>query len=390
MGALGTAFAGFQKISATTFTNAYFLKKSGLQIYPSIISHTYNLCSISLHLFRQTRHNLHQRTSLSPSINQIMASPKVIVFGPTGDVGHETAIVAQKQGAKVYLAMRNTTKPINGLTAEQETAGGFERVQADLEAPETVEAAVRKTGAKHAFIYLMMRSPDHMRATIEALKAGGAEFVVFLSSASVQAADPKTVTPDGFVDYAHAQVEVGLEEVFGKDGYAAVRPAYFAKNLFWWQKMIKAGKVTVAFPELTFDWVAYKDIGAVCGTLLAKGAVETFAGEKVVDKPEIYLYGPQLTSVTETLGMLAKVLGKEIEVESVGEEEGVQALVQSGFPEFIAKPFTSLMRERAEEGKHELYEGTPFQEGLANAEKFAGKKPQKLEEFLEEVKGELA
>lgn len=37
----------------------------------------------------------------------------VIVFGATGDVGRSVALEAHKRGAKVHLAMRDTTKSIN-------------------------------------------------------------------------------------------------------------------------------------------------------------------------------------------------------------------------------------------------------------------------------------
>ena len=114
-----------------------------------------------------------------------MASNTVIVFGPTGGVGSVVAIAAHENGAKVVLAMRDTSKSIPGLSSEHESSGSYERVQADLLNAESVSNAVRSTSAKSAFIYLAHGAPDHMRKTIEALKDGGIEFVVFLSSFTV-------------------------------------------------------------------------------------------------------------------------------------------------------------------------------------------------------------
>ena len=37
---------------------------------------------------------------------------KVIVFGPTGNIGSVAAVTAQEKGAKVYLAMRDPKKTI--------------------------------------------------------------------------------------------------------------------------------------------------------------------------------------------------------------------------------------------------------------------------------------
>jgi uncharacterized protein YbjT (DUF2867 family) len=45
-----------------------------------------------------------------------MAFEKVIVFGPTGNIGSITAQTASKKGAKVYLAMRDPKKTIPGLS----------------------------------------------------------------------------------------------------------------------------------------------------------------------------------------------------------------------------------------------------------------------------------
>ena len=54
----------------------------------------------------------------------------VIVFGASGAVGSAAAIEARKRGAKVWLAMRDTSKTIQQLDEEEEK-GGYERVQAD-------------------------------------------------------------------------------------------------------------------------------------------------------------------------------------------------------------------------------------------------------------------
>lgn len=52
-----------------------------------------------------------------------MAFTTSIVFGPTGHVGSAAARTAQQGGAKVVLALRDTLRPIPGLTLEQEGRG---------------------------------------------------------------------------------------------------------------------------------------------------------------------------------------------------------------------------------------------------------------------------
>ncbi|KAL2871783.1 NmrA-like family protein [Aspergillus lucknowensis] len=263
-----------------------------------------------------------------------MSVRKVLVFGPTGGVGSAAARTAHSHGAEVFLAMRDTSKSIPGLTAtEEQHSGRYERVQADLTQPDSVRVAVSKTGATHAFIYVVLgASPDHMRSTAETLKAAGIEFVVLLSSGGVQG-DIRAVPPSDFVGYAHAQVELSLEEVFGPRGYVAIRPTFFASNAFWWQKQIVEDKeVKWAFPDLQFDYIAPEDIGAVAGTILS-GAIE---GEQENPVP---LVGPEDgLSVAGAIETIARAINQPVKVTQVSPDENVQVLVaKGGTPEPLAR-----------------------------------------------------
>ncbi|KAK3303656.1 NmrA-like family protein [Chaetomium strumarium] len=319
-----------------------------------------------------------------------MASPKVIVFGPTGGVGSAAALTAQQCGAQVVLAMRDTHKPIPGLTPEQERAGGFERVQADLTKPETVQAAVVQTGAKRAFIYVAIGAPDHMRAAITALKAGGVEFVVILSSCSVQGQgdDLRRYTPAEFINWQHAQVELVLEEVFGTDRFATIRPGYFASNFFGFKKAIAAGgTVKIPYPEAKFDYIAPEDIGRVSGTVLAGGpqAVAAAGGKHI-----IYLAGPQLVPQGDVLVMIGKALGKDLKVEGFADdEEAVKFLVSvQGTPEPVAKQLVRGYKATAE-GQDVFPAGT-LEEAVANSEKYGRKPGTKIQDWVETNKDRFA
>src|SRR5258707_699844 len=90
----------------------------------------------------------------------------VIVFGPTGAVGGAAALEAGKRGAKVWLAMRDTNKVVDGITDEQERDGKFVRVKADLSDPETVKQAVQLSGAKAAYVYLI-HSPAGIKGAFQ-------------------------------------------------------------------------------------------------------------------------------------------------------------------------------------------------------------------------------
>ncbi|KAJ6507699.1 NmrA-like family protein [Mycena vitilis] len=216
----------------------------------------------------------------------------VLIFGATGAVGSACARHAHSLGATVTLAVRDTKKPIPGLSLEQEKAAGYKRVQADLTQPETVTEAVAQSGAKHAFVYLIFSPPgesDPNRAALKALKSAGVEFVVFLSSFTV------------------ALYEPAIDRVPEHD-YVALRPAGFASNTLRWAGMFKAGVVKMPHPETNFDWIVPEDIGRAGATILVGDAAE----------------------------IIGKVVGKELTVEAISDEEAVKDLAPH-LPEYLAR-----------------------------------------------------
>lgn len=311
-----------------------------------------------------------------------MASPKVIVFGPTGAVGSSAALTAAKLGAHVALAMRDTSKSIPGLDAATEKQHGFERVTADLTKPETVRAAVEQSGATRAFFYLQFGSPDGMRATVEALKAGGIELPVFLSSFTVRG-DLKKADPADMISYAHSMVEVSLTEVFGANNYIALRPGWFASNAqHWYHKDVPRRELKVWAPDAGVDAIVPKDIGAVGGTFLAKGPQG--------DDRAIYLYGPTLQSHLDAVKIYIKELGIDAKTTIIDDvQEAIKIFTEDReFPEFLAKSMLPPMKEKVNADAHVF--GYEINRGdLGNVEKYTGKKATTFEEWVQENKQKL-
>ncbi|KAK1764995.1 hypothetical protein QBC33DRAFT_427287, partial [Phialemonium atrogriseum] len=311
-------------------------------------------------------------------------SPTVIVFGATGSVGSATARAAQQQGAKVFLAVRDLNKPIPGLSASEESARGFQRVTADLLQPETVRAAAAQAQATRAFVYLAHFSPDHMRATLEALRSGGVDFVVFLSTASI-VGDPRAAPQSDYISHSHAQVELGLAEVFGPRGFVAVRPAYFASNSLRWAAGIRAGDAGVLYPEAKFDFITSGDIGRVSGALLAGEVPPTLEGE-VGAYSALRIHGPKLVSQGEAVAIIGKEIGRDIKVTALSEEEGIKAYTDLGLPEPIARQLVDMIARRHRGDDGNFYEGPAAEEAVANVEKYSKAKPQQFEEWVRENK----
>ncbi|KAH8646138.1 hypothetical protein BX600DRAFT_477189 [Xylariales sp. PMI_506] len=297
-----------------------------------------------------------------------MASNATIVFGATGHVASVVARTAQAQGAKVFLATRDLEKAIPGISTENEQSGGFERVYADVTKPETVTAAVQKTGAKRAFIYLLFR--QDMKPSVEALKAAGVEFVVFLSSSSVTG-DIRSIGQDNFIAWQHAQVEIALSDTFGPDNYVAVRPGYFATNTLSWKAMIKTNQVKIVYPGVYFDYVSHSDIGRVCGSLLAKGpqVFETQAGHNVVR-----VGGPAVLTQRDAALTVGKVLGKELEIIDLDDQAGTDFYTQvMKLPEVQAKGLVGMLKARSGGTISSAgYVGPIYEESVANVERFSG------------------
>ena len=304
-----------------------------------------------------------------------MSSRKVIVFGPTGAVGSATARTAEELGAKVVLAMRDEKKSIPGLEPEKENQGGYERIYADLTRPDTIHAAVSTTGAKYAFIYGAHGSQDSMKSTLEALKSAGIALVVFLSSFTVQG-DPKAIQPSEIIPYIHAQVEIKLGEIFGQEGFVAVRPGSFASNTTQYKTGLEKGEVKIYEPEAQVDCIVPEDIGRVSGTILARGPQD---GQRA-----IYLYGPKLMSQAESVKAVAKVLGKDLKIESANVEEAFTMFVQErGVPEPVAKYMISQARKRVA-GQLEVFGYPVSEEQLSNVQKYSGKRATTFEEWVEQ------
>ncbi|EXJ67482.1 uncharacterized protein A1O5_09495 [Cladophialophora psammophila CBS 110553] len=311
---------------------------------------------------------------------------RIIIFGPTGHVGSAAARAAREQGVKVFLAMRDPEKAIPGLNTEQEQEAGFERVYADFTKPDTVHAAVTKTGAKRAFIYLIFGTPDHMKSAIVTLKSAGIDFVVFLSSYTVpDNLSMESISPSNFIAWGHGRVEINLGEVFGSDGYVAVRPGSFASNSLRWKTMVQHGEIEIAYPEALFDWISPGDIGRVCGTVVARGP-------RAVDGNVIRLCGPEIISQGEAADVIGRVIGKDIKLTRLDEQGGVDFFMKvAHLPEPAARQLIAMLKKRVEDGKNDggHYEGPRYEEAVANIQKYGGRQPTRFHQWVEENKKEF-
>ncbi|KAH7138825.1 hypothetical protein B0J11DRAFT_501020 [Dendryphion nanum] len=292
----------------------------------------------------------------------------VLIFGPSGQVARFAALESSTRGAKVWLAMRDTSKKIDGLSDDAK----FSRVQADLLNPDSIKDAVAKSGAKIAFVYVIWQSKDYMRTSFKALKEAGITYAVLLSSYGVQGSPREEINHRHFVAKVHAETEIALDE--SGISYTTVRPAFFSSNIFGHLEGIKKGEVGLFSPTSKFDWITTEDIGAVCGALLTQ--------ESENPPKEVYLCGQQVISHKEALQIIAGSVGREIQIKE---------LTETAWREKDATQPPELMDSlkglfEANLPPRTMYEGEIYENAKANVLKYSGREPMTFEGWVDRNK----
>lgn len=302
----------------------------------------------------------------------------VIVFGPTGQVGSAVSRTAAEKGAEVWLAMRDTNKTIPGLAEDVEKNGRVHRIQADLLDPESVTHAVKTSGAKRAFLYLVHGAPDHLKGSIAAMKSAGIEFVVFLSSFTIYINQAlRDIEQSDLLAHMHGQVEANLEDTFGPEHYVAVRSGCFITNLLSEKKGITQGKVELYGGDFEQDNIVPRDLGNVIGNILVSGSRD---GQKIV-----YAYGPEILTIHDSIAKIGTALGKDLSITPLGPKEGYEKYVNNGMPGLYAKFMVDTLAGKGpDKGNGERF--PYYEEGVRNVEVYTGKPGTTLENWVKENK----
>lgn len=305
----------------------------------------------------------------------------VIVFGPTGGVGAQVALEAHKRGAKVWLAMRDPSKTINEISSDVEKSGKFARVQADLTDPASIAKAIKESGAKSAYIYLLLGPPDGMRGTLQALLDAGVEHVVFLSSYSLRLYDsPRAVPEDAYIPYAHAMVEIAAEEV-GFPYFTALRPGAFSSNFSrnFLDRSAKPIRSMHGSDDQWCDNITPEDMGTVGGAVLV---------ERPSDGTEvIYLCGPELKTAGQSWEIIKKITGRDdIDSSPLGEDKFVEQSVANHMPRPVAEYLVKSMKITV--NRDMTYPEPFYSDSVANIKKYSGKEPLKFADYVEAHKAE--
>lgn len=305
----------------------------------------------------------------------------VIVFGPTGGVGGVTALHAEKRGASVWLAMRDTSKPIAEIPVDVEKAGKFIRVQADLTDPASITKAVQQSGAKAAYIYLIPTAEDHMRGSLQALRDAGVDNLVFLSTFSITSSQAlSSVSPEDFIPYTHAQVEIAAEQLRFPH-FVALRPAEFASNWFknFLDRSVSPPKANYIQADAVGDNIAPEDIGELAAVVLTE---RPSAGTEV-----IYQCGPELRTAGESWELVKKITGRDdIDTTPTSKDIFIDAMAAKGIPRPLVEYVAKSRENRS--NPNMLYPELFYGAAVANTKKYTGREPMKFTEYIEKHKAE--
>lgn len=186
----------------------------------------------------------------------------------------------------------------------------------------------------------------------------------------------KEIPRSEIIGYAHAQVELSLQEIFGEDNYVAVRPGYFATNTLRWKDGIQAGELKLPYPEATMDCTSSLDMGRVSGSILVNG--------KLGKERFVYLFGPDMLTGREIVETIGKTLGREINIIPLYGEDALENY-KAFTPEPVARYFVEHQKKNIQ-GSNGVTDRPWYEEGRANVEKYSGKPSETFSQWVKRNK----
>src|SRR5215207_1080647 len=228
----------------------------------------------------------------------------IMVVGSTGTVGSEVLRRLVEVGARPLALIRD------GRPGQSAIDGEVDRVTADLDRPETVDAAL--VGVDRLFLLTRQTSRQlaQERAVIAAAARAGVGRVVKLSVFRADERSPLQIARQ------HRQAERALQDSGLQ--HTVLRPVFFMQNLF---AMVRDGTVATAARDGRVAMIDARDIAdaavAALTTLPAQGRVYTLTGPEAIS----------FDTVVDTLGQR---VGRAVRHVRVPAESVSQRLAAAG------------------------------------------------------------
>jgi uncharacterized protein YbjT (DUF2867 family) len=236
----------------------------------------------------------------------------MILITTAGKVGAEAARLVAAQGGPVRILARH---PENVAVLSQ---AGVEVVEGDLEAPASIDAAMR--GASSVILVSPATPTQELNAVDSAVRAGVNHIVKITSKASA----------DSPIARRRAQTEIEAELIASGLSYTLLRNNVYMQNFLM---LAPAIAKTSSFGANTGDGHAglidTRDVAAVAAEIATNPAPH---------KDKTYWpTGPESLSYPDAAAILSRVLDRPIGFHPLTDDKQTQAMVNVGVPEHIAQ-----------------------------------------------------
>jgi len=283
-----------------------------------------------------------------------MSSPKILVFGSTGNIGIEVAKALSKRNVPFRAIIHKSADKLKGLN-------NCEIVEVDLYNIETVSKALK--GIEKVFLMTPPGQTFVGHQLISKFSDAGVKHIVKLSALGAEEKDPKT--------FRWASEHAALEVELKKAGIAvtSLRPSSFFSNIFVDLPTIK-GKNSVykADGDAKINWISNEDIGEVAAVAL------TSPGHEGKD---YYLTGPDNLSWDEFATLWSEVLGRKINSVHIDDAQ-LRENSKSHFPNpTLLDQFSNM---------HTYFRNGGYDKKFDDVERVLGRKPQSIRPYLEAAK----
>lgn len=232
----------------------------------------------------------------------------MILVTTPGKVGLEAARLLAQRGEAVRVLARD---PRRAAVLEQD---GVEVVEGDLDAPSTIDPAMRNV---KGVVLVSPAVPAQELNVVAAAGRAGVHHVVKVTS-KASAASPVAR------QRGQAEIEAGL--VASGLSHTLLRSNFYMQNLLMTAPAIaRTGRFGSSAGAGKVGFVDARDVAAVAA--------------EVVSSPEPHLgrtyllTGPELLSYADVAATLTEVLGRDVVFEERTREEDEQAMVSAGVPE---------------------------------------------------------
>ena len=245
-------------------------------------------------------------------------SAKILVLGPTGNVGSALTPRLRAMGADVRVLVR--AEPSDASKTEALHDAGAEVFSGDLNNLDTLRAAFE--GVAKVFL-LTAPGPDGAEQAsnaIAAAKQSGNPHVVNLSVAKA--------TPDHPSRFGREHGDTDIELMESGLPYTFVRAIYFMQNTL-------ATAPTVASQGTIYMPMKNGKVGMIDARDVAEAGAVVLTSEGHEGKSYL-LTGPDSISIQDVADTLWKVLGKEVNYVDVPPEAAQEAMLGMGIPEWVA------------------------------------------------------